>query len=65
MDIRYYIKNIFWGLIITGIVYYTWDKNPESERLTITLTLSIISCILYPYSKKIIEKIALRYSTKK
>ncbi|HGM5489436.1 TPA: colicin E1 family microcin immunity protein [Serratia fonticola] len=64
MTWSYYLKNIFWGLFYTSAVCSAWYKNPESERLTVILTLSGISCFLFPFSKKLIEIIALKYSTK-
>lgn len=59
----YYLKNIGWGIFYTSAAYGAWYKNPESERLTLILILSVISCILVPFSKKFIEIIALKYST--
>lgn len=64
MTWSYYLKNILWGLFYTSAVYGAWYKNPESERLTLILILSVISCVLTPFAKKLIEIVALRYSTK-
>ncbi|QDI46066.1 hypothetical protein FG173_02735 [Serratia marcescens] len=65
MTLKYYLKHILWGLVITAVAYYAWSKNPEDSRLTLILSLSVASCVLYPFAKFAIEKTALRYSHKK
>ncbi|MCK8585274.1 colicin E1 family microcin immunity protein [Yersinia ruckeri] len=64
MTIKYYFKNIIAGLFIVIVFYYQWHKNQESEKETILLTLSIISCFLYPLSKKLVEDVALSFTKK-
>ncbi|HHL2560734.1 TPA: colicin E1 family microcin immunity protein [Yersinia enterocolitica] len=64
MDKKYYIKNIFWGFLFFGAVYYQWNKDPENTKLTILLATAFFSCFLYPLAKKAIEVVALKFTKK-
>lgn len=35
MDKKYYIKNIFWGLIFMAMAYYPWQENPDNKRMAL------------------------------
>lgn len=64
MDVKFYFKNIVWGLIIVAIVFYDWDKNPEDKKNSLMLIFSFFSCILCPFSIKMVEMISLKFSKK-
>ncbi|WP_145517481.1 colicin E1 family microcin immunity protein [Yersinia mollaretii] len=64
MNKKYYIKNIFWGLLFVAITYYAWQESPDNKKITLLFYTSIISCVLYPFSKKLIEDITLKFTKK-
>lgn len=51
MTVRYYFKNILWGLIPVFIMIHEWVNQPHSEKLLIALIISIVNALLYPLSK--------------
>jgi len=59
MSIKYYIKNMFWGyFIVAGIFYSVWGVDREFKLLI--LMFFAVSAVLYPFSKFLIEKNAIR-----
>lgn len=63
MDKKYYINNVGWGIFFLCV--FLWQSNTWLEsNLVMVWTLLIISTLLYPFSKKLIERIALLYTTK-
>ncbi|HDL7813836.1 TPA: hypothetical protein PXP47_003883 [Yersinia enterocolitica] len=64
MDKKYYIKNILWGLVFVAIAYYSWQENPDNNKTTLFLYFSVISCALYPFSKKFVVNIMLKFAKK-
>lgn len=58
MSKQYYFQNMFWGyFIVIGIFYSFWGI--EKDYKTIILTISAMSAFFYPFSKFLIEKIAI------
>ncbi|CRY53588.1 Colicin E1 (microcin) immunity protein [Yersinia intermedia] len=64
MDKKYYIKNIFWGLVFVAIAYYYWQEDPVNKKTILIFYFSVINCFLYPFSKKLIEHIVLKFTKK-
>nr|AAB81228.1 12.5 kDa polypeptide [Aeromonas hydrophila] len=67
MSLRYYIKNILFGLYCTLIYIYLITKNSEEYYFLVTdkmLYAIVISTILCPYSKYAIEHIAFNFIKK-
>lgn len=62
MTKNYYLKNLFWGLLFFCMFLYSW--YPDKEKMIIATLFSLPSSLLYPYAKKLIENIALRYTTR-
>ncbi|CNJ78119.1 Colicin E1 (microcin) immunity protein [Yersinia mollaretii] len=66
MSTKYYLRNLYWG--VTGFcitVYFCYlGENKSAADITLYLTLAGISTILYPFSKRLTEKIALFYTKK-
>ncbi|HFH3311941.1 TPA: colicin E1 family microcin immunity protein, partial [Pseudomonas aeruginosa] len=66
-DLRYYIKNILFGLYCTLIYIYLITKNSEGYYFLVSdkmLYAIVISTILCPYSKYAIEYIAFNFIKK-
>ncbi|WP_423890100.1 colicin E1 family microcin immunity protein [Edwardsiella tarda] len=62
MNLRYYIRNICWGLFIALISLYQWTQNPIDTTNQYMLVFSIASAPLLPFSKKAIECFALKFT---
>lgn len=63
MSKKYYIQNMFWGyFIVIGIFYSLWGI--EKDYKLIVLAISAMSGFLYPFSKFLIEKIAIKHTGK-
>lgn len=64
MTKTYYINNMFWGYFMMLVMVYL-NYNDHTIEGLLMLTLSIPSAIFFPFSKMLIEKFALKYTTKK
>lgn len=64
MTAKYYLKHILWGLIPVFIMIHEWATQPHTEKLLITLTLSIINAALYPLSIKAVQNIVFSFVKK-
>lgn len=64
MTIKYYIKNIFFGVVAFIITVYFCAQDPHSERNVFMLVSAAINSILLPYAKMTVETIALKYTNK-
>ncbi|KGA44086.1 hypothetical protein BI323_06360 [Yersinia ruckeri] len=63
MDKKYYINNVGWGVFFLCV--FLWQSNTWLENnLILAWSILIISTLLYPFSKKLIEIIALIYTKK-
>lgn len=64
MTFKYYFINIGWGVFFALISFYFWYEKPDEANNLEILIVSIISLLFYPLSKKLIEDIALKFSTR-
>ncbi|EKR4408774.1 colicin transporter [Salmonella enterica] len=55
MTIRYYIKNILWGLFSTSIFIYGWVKDQDDFLSKPLFYILTINSFLYPFSRYAIE----------
>lgn len=62
MNKQYYLRNIGWGLLGCCLFLWLCRNEPIQNYILISIYL-VISTILYPYSKKIIEVIALTFTS--
>jgi len=61
MNKRYYFKSFIEGLFIASAIAYSfWFSDNGIKQIAITV--SIISLVLFPFSKLIIERFALKYT---
>lgn len=63
MTRKYYINNMFWGYLMAACILYAsyGDNDPKIIALRI---FGLVSAILFPFSRLLIEKTALRYTKK-
>jgi len=63
ITIKYYVHNMLWGYFMAAWVFYFCygDHDPRIIALQI---LSLVSAILFPFSKFLIANIALKYTKK-
>jgi RsiW-degrading membrane proteinase PrsW (M82 family) len=64
MTTKYYLRNIFWGLIPVAIMIYDWMTKQHTDKQLFMLVFSLISGPLFPLSKLTIETIALKFTKK-
>lgn len=64
MSGKYYLKNIIWGVIFFSIIAYVFYGSQFKISYQCILIYSIVSCILYPFSKISIETLALKFSSR-
>ncbi|CAM7912478.1 hypothetical protein R6Y21_003021 [Escherichia coli] len=66
MTFRYYLSNILYGCVFLGMTVFRWHQAIAEGDLWIwdyLVMLSVISCFLFPYAKKAVENIVLKYTT--
>lgn len=64
MDKKYYINNVGWGVFFLCV--FLWQSNIWLEsNITLAWVILTTSTLLYPFSKRLIERIALLCTTKK
>lgn len=61
MTIKYYFRNLLWPSFIFGVMIYYGSIEDLSVSYNVALGMSVL---LYPMATKLIEDIALRYTTK-
>jgi len=63
MTKKYYFYNMFWGYFMSACIFYFsyGDHDPKIIALQI---FGLASAILFPLSRYLIEKTALRYTEK-
>lgn len=64
MTRKEYLKALFWPVIFFIITSYFLYEDPDNAKWRMVWLISIPNTVLYPFSKAIIEKIALRYTTR-
>lgn len=64
MTKKYYLSNVHWGLIIFGIAVFLMREDFYDPRIKLLVVLSFVSALFFPFAKKAIETIALKYSTR-
>lgn len=67
MKIDYYLKNLMWGILFFGLSVYNYDWGSSvtiAPKLILHPIVSGINTLLFPFSKRLIENIALHYTTK-
>lgn len=60
----YYFRNIHWGLIIYFIAVYLMREDLDQPDVKVLLVILLINSLLFPFAKKAIEKLALKFSTR-
>ncbi|WP_312691694.1 colicin E1 family microcin immunity protein [Kosakonia sp.] len=64
MTAKYYCKNIFWGLFFLAGFAWAWSQDMQDRVSQYFFVLSLLSCPLYPFAKKGVETLALRFTTR-
>ncbi|WP_392562470.1 colicin E1 family microcin immunity protein [Orbus sturtevantii] len=62
MNKKYYFKNIHWGVLFLAIFIFTYWE--DMCNMYPKLVLVILSAILFPFSKWLIESLALRFTSR-
>ncbi|MEW5291133.1 colicin E1 family microcin immunity protein [Erwinia papayae] len=65
MTKNYFIKNIPWGIICFVAISYIFHDDWKKSSYVIIVVYSAASCLLYPSSKFFIEKLALKFTSRK
>lgn len=63
MDLRYYLRNVIYGLMYFAILAFVLRNNVHEPVVRLIIILSFISTIFFPFAKKAVETVALKYST--
>lgn len=63
MDIKYYLRNVIYGLMIFGVGSYIIRNDTGEPVVRLLIGLSYVSSVFFPFAKKAIETVALKYST--
>ena len=61
---KYYLRNIHCGLIIYGIADNLMREDFNEQIVKIIMVNFFFNCMLFPFAKKTIETLALKYSTR-
>lgn len=63
MTRKYYIHNMFWGYFMAACILYGsyGDNDPKIIALRM---FGLVSAILFPFSRYLIESVALKYTEK-
>ncbi|AEN65112.1 Colicin E1 (microcin) immunity protein [Enterobacter soli] len=64
MTLKYYLGNLCWGLVVFGIIAFGWHDELQTTTMKIFMVLAMLSGLIFPFAKKAIERIALKYSTR-
>ncbi|EHM45629.1 hypothetical protein RN38_20365 [Hafnia paralvei] len=63
MTRKYYIHNMFWGYFMAVCILYASYGDNEPKIIALRI-FGLASAILFPFSRFLIEKTALRYTKK-
>lgn len=63
MTIKYYLINLFTGLICFIGLAYGWFENPHDPYEQLWMAFAAVSCIAFPFAKFAVESIALRFTS--
>lgn len=63
MTFKYYLKNIVLGLIPVVVALQGWLTD-HSDKSLLILLVSMLSCLLLPFSRKMTEIICLKFTSK-
>ena len=63
MTRKYYIHNMFWGYFMAACILYASYGDDEPKMIALRI-FGLASAILFPFSRFLIEKAALRYTKK-
>lgn len=63
MTRKYYIHNMFWGYFMAACILYASYGDDEPKIIALRI-FGLASAILFPFSRFLIEKAALRYTKK-
>lgn len=64
MNVKYYLRYIFWGLLPTSVVIFKLIKHQNDFISNPFLYALIANTTLFPFSRYAIEFIALKFTTK-
>ncbi|HIC2035988.1 colicin E1 family microcin immunity protein [Enterobacter soli] len=64
MTLKYYLGNLCLGLVVFGIIAFGWHDEPQTTAMRTLMGLGLLSGLIFPFAKKAIERIALKYSTR-
>lgn len=64
LTIKEYLRNSIFGFIVVLVFYFGWRHAPENNKMYYAFIISVISYILSPFSRKIIEQVAFRFIKK-
>lgn len=64
MTLKYYLGNLCLGLVVFGIIAFGWHDEPQTTAMRTLMGLGLLSGLIFPFAKKTIERIALKYSTR-
>ncbi len=62
MTLKYYLGNFYWGLIVFAIAAYLLHDEPQTTTVKALMALALFSGLLFPFAKKGMESVALKYS---
>lgn len=61
MDKSYYVRNMFWGYFSAAcILFFSYDSY--ETKMTYLKVFAILSALLFPFAKYLLEKISLKYT---
>lgn len=64
MTLTEYQKNLIWPLCIFAMITINLYIDPDDKTWWVVWYMSIFNTFLYPFSKKMVETIALKFTTK-
>lgn len=66
MDKQYYVINLIWGVVMFCVCVCAWYGLPGTggRALSKEIVFYGVSAVLYPFSKKFLEEIALSFTSK-
>lgn len=66
MDKQYYFTHLIWGVVMFCVCVCTWYSLPSTGGLALSKEIVFygVSAVLYPFSKKLLEGMALNFTSK-
>lgn len=65
MTLKYYLHSLLPGFIMFGITLYTLWGEPRTALSQILYLLAALCMLMFPFAKRCIEQVALRYTRTK